>query len=159
MRIYYLWNELYVKRFLDLTCYAARTKMTSALPRKRNVMIDPSLVWNVSYNAQSHGHHPATSPNAAPATQKEWLYCFRITYETSFTMRKATKPLAWHLGVSNVFGCFKLAWPLAQIPPTHPLKSWGGRTDHEWNANLFYVDCYIVGFTISSLMLPHWQLF
>ena len=48
------------------------------------------MKWNVSDNAQSHGHHPATSPNAAPATQKEWLYCFRITYETSFTMRGAT---------------------------------------------------------------------
>ena len=42
------------------------------LPRKRNVMIDPSLVWNVIYyNAQSNRHHHATSPNTAPATQKE----------------------------------------------------------------------------------------
>ena len=45
------------------------------LPRKRNVMIDPSLVWNVIYNAQGNRHHPATSPNTAPATQKEWQYC------------------------------------------------------------------------------------
>ena len=41
------------------------------LPRKRNVMIDPSLVWNVSYNARSDRNHPATSPNSTPATQKE----------------------------------------------------------------------------------------
>ena len=41
------------------------------LPRKRNVMIDPSLVWNVIYNARSNRHHLATSPNTAPATQKE----------------------------------------------------------------------------------------
>ena len=41
------------------------------LPRKRNVMIDPSLVWNVIYNARSDRHHLATSPNTAPATQKE----------------------------------------------------------------------------------------
>ena len=59
---------------------------TLRLPRKRNVIIDPSLVWNVIYNAQSNRHHPATSPNTAPATQKEWQYC----YETSFTMRGAT---------------------------------------------------------------------
>ena len=50
--------------------------------------------------------------------------------ESVLVRRQGSKPLAWHLGVSNVFGCFKLAWPLAQIPPTHPLKSWGGRTDH-----------------------------
>ena len=41
------------------------------LPRKRSVMIDPSLVWNVIYNARSERNHPATSPNTAPATQKE----------------------------------------------------------------------------------------
>ena len=46
--------------------------------------------------------------------------------ESVLVRRQGSKPLAWHLGVSNVFGCFKLAWPLAQIPPTHPLKSWGG---------------------------------
>ena len=98
---------------------------TLRLPGKRNVMIDPSLVWNVIYNAQSNRHRPATSPNTAPATQKEWQYCscshmkrhlqcaeqqespsnltkycachakgvswlICITYETSFTMRKAT---------------------------------------------------------------------
>ena len=41
------------------------------LPRKRNVMIDPSLVWNIIYNARSNRHHLATSPNTAPAKQKE----------------------------------------------------------------------------------------
>ena len=39
------------------------------LPRKMNVMIDPAHVWNVIYNARSKRHHPATSPNTAPATQ------------------------------------------------------------------------------------------
>ena len=46
------------------------------LPRKRNVMIDPHHIWNVSYNARSDRHHPATSPNTAPATQKESQYCY-----------------------------------------------------------------------------------
>ena len=41
------------------------------LPRKRNVMIDPSLVSNVIYNARSNRHHLPTSPNTAPATQNE----------------------------------------------------------------------------------------
>ena len=41
------------------------------LPRKRNVMIDPHHTWNVIYNARSDRHHLATSPNTAPATQKE----------------------------------------------------------------------------------------
>ena len=39
------------------------------LPRKMNVMIDPSHVWNVIYNARSNRHQPPTSPNTAPATQ------------------------------------------------------------------------------------------
>ena len=42
------------------------------LPRKRNVMIDPHHIWNVIYNARSDRHHLATSPNTAPATQKEF---------------------------------------------------------------------------------------
>ena len=41
------------------------------LPGKRSVMIDPHHIWNVIYNARSDRHHPATSPNPAPATQKE----------------------------------------------------------------------------------------
>ena len=41
------------------------------LPRKMNLMIDPHHIWNVIYNAQSNRHHLPTSPNNAPATQKE----------------------------------------------------------------------------------------
>ena len=41
------------------------------LPRKMNLMIDPHHIWNVMYNARSNRHHPATSPNTAPATQNE----------------------------------------------------------------------------------------
>ena len=41
------------------------------LPRKRNVMIDPHHIWNVIYNARSDRNLPPTSPNTAPATQKE----------------------------------------------------------------------------------------
>ena len=41
------------------------------LPRKKNLMIDPHHIWNVIYNARSDRHHPATSPNTAPATQNE----------------------------------------------------------------------------------------
>ena len=41
------------------------------LPRKMNLMIDPHHIWNVIYNARSNRHHLPTSPNTAPATQKE----------------------------------------------------------------------------------------
>ena len=96
------------------------------LPRKMNLMIDPRLTWNVIYNARSNRNHNPTSPNTAPATQKEshdWSashmkrhlecaerqespstftkYCachakwiswlIRLTYETSFRMRGASK--------------------------------------------------------------------
>ena len=57
------------------TSITLQPHQTLRLPSKRNVMIDPSLLWNVIYNAQSNRHHPATSPNTAPATQKEWQYC------------------------------------------------------------------------------------
>ena len=40
------------------------------LPRKRMRIIDCRRIWNVIYNAQSNRHHPPTSPNTAPATQK-----------------------------------------------------------------------------------------
>ena len=41
------------------------------LPRKMNLMIDPHHIWNVIYNARSNRHQPPTSPNTAPAAQKE----------------------------------------------------------------------------------------
>ena len=41
------------------------------LPRKINLMIDPHHIWNVIYNARSNKRQPPTSPNSAPATQKE----------------------------------------------------------------------------------------
>ena len=34
------------------------------------LMIDLRHIWNVIYNARSNRHHPPTSPNTAPATQK-----------------------------------------------------------------------------------------
>ena len=41
------------------------------LPLKINLMIDPHHIWNVIYNARSDRNLPPTSPNTAPATQKE----------------------------------------------------------------------------------------
>ena len=92
---------------------------------KGMTVLFPHHMWNVIYNAQSDRTLPPTSPNTAPATQKEcddWSashmkrhlecaerqeshsnltkYCachakgmwwlIRITYETSFRMRRAT---------------------------------------------------------------------
>ena len=41
------------------------------LPCKMNLMIDPHRICNVIYNARSDRNLPPTSPNTAPATQKE----------------------------------------------------------------------------------------
>ena len=41
------------------------------LPRKRNDSIVTAHIWNVIYNARSDRNLPPTSPNTAPATQKE----------------------------------------------------------------------------------------
>ena len=60
------------------------------LPRKMTLMIDLRHIWNVIYNARSNRHHPPTSPNTAPATQKCTPNSKRNspkTVETSFTMR------------------------------------------------------------------------
>ena len=39
--------------------------------RKRNLMFDPRLIWNVISNKQSKQCQPPTSANTAPATQNE----------------------------------------------------------------------------------------
>ena len=60
------------------------------LPRKMTLVIDLRHIWNVIYNARSNRHHPPTSPNTAPATQKCTPKSKRNspkTVETSFTMR------------------------------------------------------------------------
>ena len=41
------------------------------LPRKMSLMIDPRLIWNVSYNARSNRTPPPTSPSTVPATQND----------------------------------------------------------------------------------------
>ena len=53
------------------------------LPRKMTVMIDPRDIWNVIYNARS------TKYCACHAKCISWL--IRVTYETSFRMRGASK--------------------------------------------------------------------
>ena len=60
------------------------------LPRKMNLMIDPHHIWNVIYNARSNKSHPPTSQYCA--CHAKWIsWLIRITYETSFTMRGATR--------------------------------------------------------------------
>ena len=107
-------------------CHECHLHQILRLPRKMNLMIDPRLKWNVTYNARRNRNHNPTWPNTAPATQNEshdwsaWQmkrhlqcaeqqesssnftkYCacrakwiswlIRIRYETSFTMRGATR--------------------------------------------------------------------
>ena len=60
------------------------------LPRKMTLMIDLRHIWNVIYNARSNRHHPPTSPNTAPATQKRTPKSKRNsprTVEASIPMR------------------------------------------------------------------------
>ena len=56
-----------------------------------NLMIDPHHIWNVIYIAWSNKSQPPTAANSAPATQKCLSWLIFITYETSFTMRGATR--------------------------------------------------------------------
>ena len=60
------------------------------LPRKMTLMIDLRHIWNVIYNARSNRHHPPTSPNTAPPTQKRTPKSKRNsprTVEASIPMR------------------------------------------------------------------------
>ena len=52
------------------TSIALQPHQILRLPRKMALMIDLRHIWNVIYNARSNRHHPPTSPNTAPATQK-----------------------------------------------------------------------------------------
>ena len=54
-------------------------------------MIDPHHIWNVIYVARSNRSRRVTSPNTALATQKWFWWLIRVTYETSFTLRGATR--------------------------------------------------------------------
>ena len=64
------------------------------LPLKINLMIDPRLIWNVIYSAQSKWSHRSNSPSTAPAT-KFWvqdlseksLNCFRQNTDDSSMIR------------------------------------------------------------------------
>ena len=79
---YYAWNAKGMSSLIRIT-YDTSFTMRGAtginlqphqilrLPRKRSVMIDPHHIWNVIYNARSNRNLPPTSPNTAPATQKE----------------------------------------------------------------------------------------
>ena len=59
------------------------------LPRKMNLMIDPSHKWNVIDNARSNMCHCPNAPNTA-ATKKWISWLILVTNETLFTMRGAT---------------------------------------------------------------------
>ena len=60
------------------------------LPRKMNLMIDPRHIWNVNLQCaeQQTSHHNFTKYCACHAKWISWL--IRVTYETSFTMRRAS---------------------------------------------------------------------
>ena len=60
---------LYEKYNISRSGYLPKCHQMLRLPRKMNLMIDPRLIWNVSYNARSKHSQPPTSPNTAPATK------------------------------------------------------------------------------------------
>ena len=151
------------------------------LPRKRNLMIDPHHIWNVTYNARSNRHHPPTSPNTAPATQNEshdwsashmkrhlqcaeqqaspsnltkycawvakWISWFmHITFETSFTMRRATvntlqphqilrlpRKMNLMIDAHHIWNVIYNARSNSQHPPTSPNTAPATQNEsHDW---------------------------
>ena len=65
------WSCSHMKRHLPCATQQKAASKILPLPRKMNLMIDPSHIWNVIYNAWCNKCQPPTSPNTAPATQNE----------------------------------------------------------------------------------------
>ena len=65
------WSCSHMKRHLPCATQQKAASKILPLPRKMNLMIDPSHIWNVIYNARCNKCQPPTSPNIAPATQNE----------------------------------------------------------------------------------------
>ena len=96
------WSCSHMKRHLPCATQQKAASKILPLPRKMNLMIDPSHIWNVIYNARCNKCQPPTSPNTAPATQNEshdWSVShmtFHLSIDpahiwNAFTMRDATK--------------------------------------------------------------------
>ena len=88
------------------------------LPRKVNVMINSLHTWNVIYNARSNKCHCPNSRKTALATKNDshdWSLS-HMTYEMSFTMRKATGVIVQPHQI--------LRLPRKVIPMTDPCHIW-----------------------------------
>ena len=60
-------------------------------PRKMNLMIDPRHIWNVTYNARSNRVDASNFTKYCACHAKCISWLIRVSYETSFRMRGASK--------------------------------------------------------------------
>ena len=68
-----------------------QTHQLLRLPRKMNLMIDPRHTWNVIYNARSNRVDASNFTKYCACHAKCISWSIRVSYETSFRMRGASK--------------------------------------------------------------------
>ena len=68
-----------------------QTHQLLRLPRKMNLMIDPRHIWNVIYNARSNRVDASNFTKYCACHAKCISWLIRVSYETSFRMRGASK--------------------------------------------------------------------
>ena len=68
-----------------------QTHQLLRLPRKMNLMIDPRHIWNVIYNARSSRVDASNFTKYCACHAKCISWLTRVSYETSFRMRGASK--------------------------------------------------------------------
>ena len=68
-----------------------QTHQLLRLPRKMNLMIDPRHIWNVIHNARSNRVDASNFTKYCACHAKCISWLIRISYETSFRMRGASK--------------------------------------------------------------------
>ena len=90
------------------------------LPRKMTLMIHPRRIWNKIYIAQSNIYYLPMSQKKSCAFHEKWLsWSILVTYETFFTMSKATGVTLQHHHIIYI-----MPLPRKMTLMIHPRRIW-----------------------------------
>ena len=136
------------------------------LPRKMNVMIDRAHRWNVIYNALEQQASPSHLTKYCHAKRVSWLIV--LTYETSFTMRRATGitltphqiarlPRKMHVMIdrAHIWNVIYNAQSNRHHPHTSPNTAMQNARWLSWLIVLTYVTSFTIGGATGTTLTPH----
>ena len=115
------------------------------LPRRRTLMIDPGHTWNVIYIARSNRGYLPTSPNIAPATQKnsyDWSWSHMKRHVQGATARNnapaSKKGLSWlilvtHENPGHTWNVIYTARSNRGYPPSANIALARKKDSHDWS--------------------------